>query len=117
MAHVSSAELQAFVTTGRALATFDEHVERCARCAGRLEQAAAQHLAPPRAWPTMRLEVVVALAMLALLVVWPRSSSEPRLRPIALSGDLMAGVPDSGVVEPRLAPVVLVASNDGGDVR
>jgi hypothetical protein len=119
MSHVSASQLRSFVATGQALSGFEAHVDGCARCARRLQQAAERHFAPVRAWPALRLELVVALAVLALAVVWPRSLAEPRLTPMPPSGDLVAGVPDSGTPSPEADPAraVLFASIDGGGVR
>jgi hypothetical protein len=118
MSHVSRAELRAFVTTGVATPAFESHVEVCDDCAQRLGTLSAERLAPARTWPAVRLELVVAVAVLALAVVWPKPSAtmlspEPSF---ALSNDLAAGVPDAGLfIKPPL-PLV-VASLDAGGTR
>jgi hypothetical protein len=71
-----------------------------------------------RGWPTVRLEFVVAVAVLALAIVWPKPSaatSAPTESSFALSTDLPAGVPDAGLFIKPL-PLV-VASLDAGGAR
>ncbi len=119
MSHVSRAELRAFVATGEASAAFEDHVDGCAACAQKLSSLCAEGLAPERAWPSVRLELVVAVAVLALAVVWPKPPVTNRHlsaeTSYALADDLAAGVPDAGTF--IKAPPPLVASLDAGGIR
>lgn len=115
MRHATRAQLKRFVSHQETNPDFEAHLDACQACAVALQRRAerACQMSPPsfRRWP----QVFAVMAACTVALLWPQpTSSKPLETALAIAH---AGVPDAGVVDAVVSPVMLASNDAGGMAR